>query len=53
MANEMRFGVLRNIAPERADALLSQAQDQVRRHYAFYEKLAAPAATPPPPATPS
>ena len=53
MANEMRFGILRNIAPERADALLSQAQDQVRRRYAFYEKLAAPAATPPPPATPS
>ena len=27
MANETRFAILRNIAPERADALLLQAQD--------------------------
>jgi pyruvate-ferredoxin/flavodoxin oxidoreductase len=43
MANETRFAILRNIAPSRADELLAQAQDQVRRHYALYEKLAAPA----------
>jgi len=53
MANETRFAILRNIAPGRADELLLQAQDQVRRHYALYEKLAAPAAIPPPPAIPS
>ena len=46
MANETRFGILRNIAPGRADELLAQAQDQVRRHYALYEKLAAPAPSP-------
>ncbi|HEY0943621.1 MAG TPA: pyruvate:ferredoxin (flavodoxin) oxidoreductase [Opitutaceae bacterium] len=40
MANETRFGMLKNIAPERADELASQAQAEVRRHYAFYEKLA-------------
>lgn len=53
MANETRFGILRNIAPGRADELLAQAQEQVRRHYALYEKLAGPAATTPAAPTPS
>ena len=52
MANETRFGILRNIAPERAETLLVQAQDQVRRRYALYEKLAGPMATTPIPQTP-
>lgn len=41
MANETRFGVLKNIAPERADELVAQARTQVRDHYAWYQKLAA------------
>ena len=48
MANETRFGILRNIAPARADELLVQAQEQVRSHYALYEKLATPAPAPSP-----
>jgi pyruvate-ferredoxin/flavodoxin oxidoreductase len=50
MANETRFGILRHIAPERADALLVQARDQVRRRYALYEKLAGLSALPAAPA---
>jgi pyruvate-ferredoxin/flavodoxin oxidoreductase len=42
MANETRFGILRNIDPERAEALASQAQTQVRQHFALYQQLAAP-----------
>jgi pyruvate-ferredoxin/flavodoxin oxidoreductase len=42
MANETRFGILRNISPTRADELLGQAQAQVRQHYALYQHLAAP-----------
>jgi len=48
MANETRFGILRNIAPARAEELLVQAQEQVRSHYALYEKLATPAPAPSP-----
>jgi pyruvate-ferredoxin/flavodoxin oxidoreductase len=44
MANETRFGILKNVAPGRATELATQAQDQVRRHYALYQQLAAPAA---------
>jgi pyruvate-ferredoxin/flavodoxin oxidoreductase len=45
MANETRFGILRNIAPARADELAAQAQAQVRQHYALYQHLAAPHTT--------
>jgi pyruvate-ferredoxin/flavodoxin oxidoreductase len=41
MANETRFGILRNISPTRADELLGLAQAQVRQHYALYQHLAA------------
>ncbi|MBI5771533.1 MAG: pyruvate:ferredoxin (flavodoxin) oxidoreductase [Verrucomicrobia bacterium] len=43
MANETRFGILKNIAPGRAADLAAQAQTQVRQHYALYQHLAAPA----------
>jgi pyruvate-ferredoxin/flavodoxin oxidoreductase len=43
MANETRFGILRNVAPSRATELGGLAQDYVRRHYALYQQLAAPA----------
>ena len=46
MANETRFGILRNIDPARADALAAQAQIQVRQHFALYQQLAAPATAP-------
>ncbi|HVU33857.1 MAG TPA: pyruvate:ferredoxin (flavodoxin) oxidoreductase [Opitutaceae bacterium] len=45
MANETRFGILRNINPARADELAAQAQAQVRQHYALYQHLAAPHTT--------
>ena len=51
MANETRFGILRNVAPERADELAAQAQTHVRQHYALYQHLAAsvtPKTEPPP-----
>jgi pyruvate-ferredoxin/flavodoxin oxidoreductase len=41
MANETRFGILKNVAPDRADELSAQAQTNVRRHYALYQHLAA------------
>ena len=41
-ANETRFGILRNIAPERAAELGALAQAQVKQHYALYQQLAAP-----------
>jgi len=44
-ANETRFGILKNVAPERAAELGALAQVQVRQHYALYQHLAAPAAT--------
>jgi len=44
MANETRFGILKNVAPERAAELGIKAQEQVRLHYALYQHLAAPAA---------
>src|SRR5947209_6243347 len=40
MANETRFGILRNVAPARADELAAQAQAQVRQHFALYQHLA-------------
>jgi pyruvate-ferredoxin/flavodoxin oxidoreductase len=45
MANETRFGILQNVAPTRAGELAALAQDQVRRHYALYQQLAAPPAS--------
>jgi len=42
MANETRFGILKNIAPERASELGLQAQAQVHRQFAYYQQLAAP-----------
>lgn len=41
MANETRFGILRNVAPARAQELAAQAQAEVRKHYALYQHLAA------------
>jgi pyruvate-ferredoxin/flavodoxin oxidoreductase len=55
MANETRFGILKNIAPDRADELAAEAQTHVRRHFALYQHLAAPTAakgSPPPPPLP-
>ncbi len=43
MANETRFGILKNIDPARAELLAAQAQIEVRRHYAHYQHLAAKA----------
>jgi len=40
MANETRFSVLKNIAPERAEALSTQAQAYVKSHYSLYQQLA-------------
>jgi pyruvate-ferredoxin/flavodoxin oxidoreductase len=40
-ANETRFGILKNVAPDRADELAGRAQANVRRHYALYQHLAA------------
>ncbi len=45
MANETRFGVLKHIAPARAAEFGTQAQAQVRQHYALYQHLATPPAT--------
>ena len=54
MANETRFGILKNVAPARAAELAGKAQDQVRRHFAVYQQLAAqPTAPCLPSATPS
>jgi pyruvate-ferredoxin/flavodoxin oxidoreductase len=53
MANETRFGILKNIAPARAEELGIKAQAQVRTHYALYQQLAAPIAAPAHPATPA
>ena len=43
MANETRFGILKNIAPERAQELAVKAQVYVREHYALYQQMAMPA----------
>jgi len=43
MANETRFGILKNINPDRAESLAAQAQAEVHRHYAHYQHLAEPA----------
>ncbi len=40
-ANEARFGILKNVNPDRASELAGHAQTDVRRRYAFYEALAA------------
>ena len=42
MANETRFGILKNIAPQRAAELATLAQADVKRHCALYQRLAAP-----------
>lgn len=52
MANETRFGILRNVDPQRADELTAQAQTQVRRHFALYQQLAATPGTSPGAASP-
>jgi pyruvate-ferredoxin/flavodoxin oxidoreductase len=54
-ANETRFGILRNVAPERAAELAVQAQAYVKQHYALYQHLAANGTVPKPaaPATPT
>lgn len=44
MANETRFSILKNIAPERAEALSTQAQAYVKAHYSLYQQLAMPPA---------
>ena len=43
MANETRFGILKNVNPARAEALAVEAQVQVKTHYALYQQLATPA----------
>jgi pyruvate-ferredoxin/flavodoxin oxidoreductase len=50
-ANETRFGILKNVAPDRAAELSARAQVQVREHYALYQKLAQPKAVTPAPAS--
>jgi pyruvate-ferredoxin/flavodoxin oxidoreductase len=42
MANETRFGILKNISPARAEELAAQAQAYVRQHFALYQHLATP-----------
>jgi pyruvate-ferredoxin/flavodoxin oxidoreductase len=42
MANETRFGILKNINPARAEELAGRAQQQVRDHFAIYQHLAQP-----------
>jgi pyruvate-ferredoxin/flavodoxin oxidoreductase len=44
-ANETRFSMLKNIAPAREAELAGRAQKQVKRRYAFYERLAGREAT--------
>ncbi len=53
MANETRFSILRNVAPERAETLTTAARAEVRRHYARYEQLAGKTAVPVPPPAPA
>lgn len=50
-ANETRFGILKNVNPDRADELAVLAQADVRRRFAFYESLAAAPAANAAPAT--
>jgi pyruvate-ferredoxin/flavodoxin oxidoreductase len=45
MANETRFGILKNVDPARASELAVLAQAQVHKHYAIYQQLAQPAGT--------
>jgi pyruvate-ferredoxin/flavodoxin oxidoreductase len=40
LANETRFRVLEQMSPEQAKELRENAQAQILRRYAFYEKLA-------------
>ncbi len=44
-ANETRFGILKNINPDRAAELGAEAQAEVKLHYALYQHLAEPAST--------
>ncbi len=53
MANETRFGILRNVDPQRADELASRAQVQVRKHFALYQHLATSPSVPAPAAAPA
>ncbi|MEX2044883.1 MAG: thiamine pyrophosphate-dependent enzyme, partial [Opitutus sp.] len=45
MANETRFGILRNLDPQRAEELGAHAQAQVRHQFALYQHLASPPAS--------
>ena len=53
MANETRFGILKNVNPARAEALAVEAQAQVKTHYALYQQLATPAVKKEPAAAPA
>jgi pyruvate-ferredoxin/flavodoxin oxidoreductase len=53
MANETRFGILKNVAPARAAELATRAQKQVHQHYALYQQLAAPPGGPTTPVAPA
>ncbi|MCF7687084.1 MAG: pyruvate:ferredoxin (flavodoxin) oxidoreductase [Cephaloticoccus sp.] len=46
MANETRFGILKNVDPKRATELAIQAQAESNRHYAIYQQLANPTTEP-------
>ncbi|MBS0662724.1 MAG: pyruvate:ferredoxin (flavodoxin) oxidoreductase [Verrucomicrobia bacterium] len=48
MANETRFGILKNVAPQRASELAVKAQAQVSQHFKLYQHLAAPTTGPSP-----
>jgi pyruvate-ferredoxin/flavodoxin oxidoreductase len=53
MANETRFGILKNVDPARAAELGVLAQAQVHKHYALYQQLAASHGTNGKPSTPA
>ncbi len=48
LAAETRFNSLGHLAPDRAAALAAHAQEDVRHHYALYQRLAAKPAAPAP-----
>ena len=45
--NEVRYSLLRRLNPERAEELHRQAQNDIKRRYAFYRELAGIDAPPP------
>ena len=50
MANETRFGILKNVAPARATELAALAQAHVHKQFAYYQQLATPPTPAPTPA---